>query len=137
MKLKSHYVSLVLVEVSCLVGKRKMGSKFYPLTAAGCRLAGRELADDGVGSWMYMSSVDFPQYIKPRCGLDVRGLIFSAYSEREREHSLEQVEFLRLMISHCSRREFLSGLSVAQKGRFRELKLSVGRWGRQLKAGGV
>lgn len=58
--------------------------KWFPLTAEGCREAGREIHARGWLMWQYSSSADFPCDLKPTFRGDVREYIESEYARIQR-----------------------------------------------------
>lgn len=79
------YVSVEkLNDEPCLCVDYRKVKQWYPLTADGCREAGRELHARGWLMWQYSSSADFPREYKPTFLGDVREYIETEYARIQR-----------------------------------------------------
>lgn len=94
----------------------------YPLTADGCRAAGRDIYkgfNGQVESWMNSSSVDFPQEVKKGCRLDVRELMAEGFRAALDEQMKPQRELVAMILAHCEKDDFQKTLTPKQQALFK------------------
>ncbi len=105
------------------VVKVRIGEKerFYPLTAAGCRQAGKELFEAGAESWMCSSSVDFPQELKKGCRLDVRELMNQGFRQAYEKREAPRKAMTDKMLAYCQCPDFQAKLTIEEKQAFVKL----------------
>jgi hypothetical protein len=114
------YRKLPTLRVSYREGSKLDGkTKNYPLTAAGCRQAGRDIFKSGAETWMNSSSVDFPQEVKKGCRLDVRELMSEGFTKALEEHSRPQKELVGMILTHCEKPDFQKTLTPKQQALFK------------------
>ncbi len=98
-------------------------STTFPLTKAGCRLAGKALYDAGEESWMNSSSVDFPGELGKRyASLDVRELMSEAFQAELEKAGAPRKRLIAKMIARCSQKDFQATLDDEERVAFATIR---------------